>query len=295
MKDASSAKSWRLLDIYSRLVNGEQLKKSELALQYQVSEKSIQRDMSSLRDFMEERDLSQELIYDTKQSAYHLIARRKHGLCEGEMLAVGKILLDSRSLRRDEMLPMLERLINCCIPNAKRKPIKDLLLNEEYHYIEPQHGKHLFNLLWSLGQAIQAHQVLRIQYMKQDASCVKREIEPVGLMLTASMSCMCWINTLLCHIVIGLKKASFVNAFSSCMEEGCKRCISAMLGHQSKPYWIVCLRLRSNRLQIEDGMFLLRYLVQVLKCGFVVKVHMLQIFNINSNNIRGCKNERKYT
>lgn len=53
MKDASSAKSWRLLDIYSRLVNGEQLKKSELALQYQVSEKSIQRDMSSLRDFME--------------------------------------------------------------------------------------------------------------------------------------------------------------------------------------------------------------------------------------------------
>lgn len=42
-------------------------------------------------------------------------------------------------------------------------------------------------------------------------------------------------------------------------------------------------------------MFLLRYLVQVLKCGFVVKVHMLQIFNINSNNIRGCKNERKYT
>ena len=60
----------------------QQLKKSELALQYQVSEKSIQRDMSSLRDFMEERDLSQELIYDTKQSAYHLIARRKHGLCD---------------------------------------------------------------------------------------------------------------------------------------------------------------------------------------------------------------------
>ena len=38
--------------------------------------------------------------------------------------------------------------------------------------------------LWSLGQAIQAHQVLRIQYMKQDASCVKREIEPVGLMFS---------------------------------------------------------------------------------------------------------------
>ena len=100
------------------------------------------------------------------------------------MLAVGKILFDSRSLRRDEMLPMLDGLINCCITNAKRKTIKDLLLNEEYHYIEPQHGKHLFNLLWSLGQAIQAHQLLRIQYMKQDASCVKREVEPVGLMFS---------------------------------------------------------------------------------------------------------------
>ena len=52
MENLSEAKSSRLLVVYSRLVNGEVVSKADLSEQYHVSERSIQRDMESLRCFI---------------------------------------------------------------------------------------------------------------------------------------------------------------------------------------------------------------------------------------------------
>lgn len=49
--DSIAVKSNRLLQIYSRLVAGDILNKKELAQQFHVAERSIQRDMESLRCF----------------------------------------------------------------------------------------------------------------------------------------------------------------------------------------------------------------------------------------------------
>lgn len=50
--DINAVKSERLLQIYSTLVNGEILKKKELAQHFHVTERSIQRDIESLRCFL---------------------------------------------------------------------------------------------------------------------------------------------------------------------------------------------------------------------------------------------------
>ena len=55
------------------------------------------------------------------------------------MLAVCKILLESRAFRKDELEPMLRKLINNGVPREKQKAIKELISNELFHYIEPQH------------------------------------------------------------------------------------------------------------------------------------------------------------
>ena len=67
MEATSSAKSARLLELYARLVNGEVLQKEALAAQYHVSDRSIQRDMNSLRCFLADQTLPQELIYDRRE------------------------------------------------------------------------------------------------------------------------------------------------------------------------------------------------------------------------------------
>lgn len=51
----STRKHDRVLEIYSHLLDGETVCKRELADEYGVSERSIQRDIDSIRDFYSDR------------------------------------------------------------------------------------------------------------------------------------------------------------------------------------------------------------------------------------------------
>lgn len=185
MEATSSAKSARLLEFYARLVNGEVLQKEALAAQYHVSDRSIQRDMNSLRCFLADQTLPQELIYDRRELGYRLVQRQPSWLSNGEILAVCKILLESRSMRRDEMFPILDKLVDCCVPANNRRAVNTLLSNEKFHYIEPHHGKPILDMLWELGQAVQTQEVIEIAYQKIGSEePVQRTIEPVGVLFS---------------------------------------------------------------------------------------------------------------
>lgn len=49
--NSTTGKSDRLLQIYSRLVNGEVLSKKEMADKFHITERSVQRDVEALRCF----------------------------------------------------------------------------------------------------------------------------------------------------------------------------------------------------------------------------------------------------
>ena len=185
MKGFSAGKSDRLLQIYSRLVNGEVLSKKELAQRFQVTERSIQRDMEALRCFFAEQSLSQDVIYDSAARGYRLIDAMPQKLTNSEILAVCKILLESRSMRKDEMHPILDKLISCCVPEQNKAAVNQLIANEKFHYMEPHHSKPILDGLWDIGQAIQNHQVMEIQYERlKEPKLVTRRIEPVGIMFS---------------------------------------------------------------------------------------------------------------
>lgn len=181
----AECKSGRVLEIYARLVRGETLNKQVLAKQYQVSPRSIQRDIESLRCFLADQMLMQDILHDSQANGYRLIDTTPKGLSNSEILAVCKILLDSRSLRKDEMIPILDKLVECCVPASNRRAVNSLLLNEKFHYIEPHHNKPVLDLLWQLGQVIQSQEVIEIFYQKLGTvEPVQRSLEPVGIMFS---------------------------------------------------------------------------------------------------------------
>ena len=185
METIAEVKSTRLLEIYARLVHGDVLSKAALSLQYHVSERSVQRDMESLRAFVAHQGIGQDVIYDYKQKGYRLLQSNPKGLTNDEILAVCKILLESRSLRRDEMLPILDKLVECAVPAQNQKLIDDLILNETFHYIPPHHDKRILHNLWALGEAVRHQQVLEIEYERmKDHELVKRRVHPVGIMFS---------------------------------------------------------------------------------------------------------------
>lgn len=183
--DATAVKSERLLQIYSKLVSGEILKKKELAQHFHVTERSIQRDIEALRCFFAEEGLLQDVAYDKTARGYRMENPALRTLENSEILAVCKILLESRSMRRDEMFPILDKLIACCVPERNKKAVQALLANEKHHYIEPHHQQPVLSGMWELGQAIQNHQMVEIEYERlKEPRLVKRRVKPVGIMFS---------------------------------------------------------------------------------------------------------------
>lgn len=183
--EQNGVKSARLLEIYSRLSEGAVLKKSELAQDFHVTQRSIQRDIEDLRCFFAERHLEQDVIYDTKLRGYRLIQATPKGLSNSEILAVCKILLESRSMRKDEMLPILDKLICCAVPESSQKAVKALIANEELHYVEPHHNRPILDGLWEVGQAIKNQQIIEIEYERmKEPRLVRRRVQPVGIMFS---------------------------------------------------------------------------------------------------------------
>ena len=71
------SKSNRVLDLYQALQNGQVINKKAAAEAYGVNEKSIQRDLDSIRDFLSEQTTQQGLIqsveFDRAANGYRLV------------------------------------------------------------------------------------------------------------------------------------------------------------------------------------------------------------------------------
>lgn len=180
----AEAKSMRLLAMYGRLLDGRIIKKKDLAVEFGVTERSIQRDLEALRVFFADEMMGREIIYDSRKRGYRLAQAAPKGLSNSEILAVCKILLESRSMNREEMMPILDKLLDCCVPDTSKKAVTKLIANERFHYIPPRHGKDILPGLWEIGQAVEQHRIMEIEYFKMDGTATSRVIEPVGLMFS---------------------------------------------------------------------------------------------------------------
>lgn len=179
----------RVLHIYSKIMDGGLVKKSELADRFGVNERSIQRDIDDIRNYMQE-NLIQEgyqhsVIYDREKKGYRLEKIFLLKLTNSELLALSKILLDSRAFPKDEMQNLLKKIIMCSALADSQKMIKEQIANEMFHYVEPRHGVDVTESLWEIGQAIHSNQYIEIKYQGIQGSTVKtRKLKPLAIMFS---------------------------------------------------------------------------------------------------------------
>ena len=125
----SDFKYKRILQLYTRLLKGEVINKAKEAAAANVTERSIQRDLDDLRAFFDEQAAngkdSYELVYSRKEHGYLLHTKEAPTFTDSEVLAVCKILLESRAFRKDELEPMLRKLINNGVPREKQRQSKN--------------------------------------------------------------------------------------------------------------------------------------------------------------------------
>ena len=182
------SKNTRTLDMYARLCEGKVLNKAEEAERFGVDERSIQRDIDDIRAFLDERAVvnssdTRVIEYDRRKKGFTMVGAEGSMMSNSEILAVSKILLESRAFNKKELGVILDKLISGCVPQKNMKLVSDLLANERFHYVELKHNLPSPDMIWALGEAVKSCNVVELSYRRHmdGIQSVKRCVEPVAI------------------------------------------------------------------------------------------------------------------
>lgn len=182
----------RLLKIFFHLTNGGQINPQQLALDYQCTERSIQRDLKLIRELLTDASLlidsaptpTPELVAVSgiDEIAYRL---EQHNLyTSAEAFVIAKLLLTSRAFTKDELTRMMTVLFSH-LDSDTQNCLHDLTKSEEYHYQQVSHQKPILTLLQSFIEHITKKQTLMTTYcLPKHDSIVEIYGVPLSLMFS---------------------------------------------------------------------------------------------------------------
>lgn len=179
-------RGFRLINMNERLHKGELLNKTDIAMEYDVTEKTVQRDIDQLRAYLSEvyYDEHEVLIkYDRKRNGYYLVKFEREWLTNEEILSLSKILLESRALCKEELDSLLSKLLMHTTPND-RKLVENIIRNEQFYYVPLKHNKKLLSSIWLISDYINNNEIIEISYIRQDGISRKHQIKPVSIMFS---------------------------------------------------------------------------------------------------------------
>jgi predicted DNA-binding transcriptional regulator YafY len=176
----------RLLEIFFKAVKGDSISVKELALNYDVSNRTISRDLKNIKNFLaDQRDLVGNAEFD--KSPYKDNSQVLHLdflLSNKELFAITKIILGSRSLSRMDVLEIISKLKRLT-STFDRKMLDDIVRKELYHYKEVKHdSKSVIDNLWQIVNAIDQKNEITIEYYKMDRKSVARRIKPIAILFS---------------------------------------------------------------------------------------------------------------
>lgn len=186
-------KSDTLLFIYNQLKEGKVVKKYDVIDKFNINERTFYRYIKDIKDFVHQESngelINEEVIADREKGGYILKGKHEKNLNEKEVLAISKVLLESRGFIKTEIKDIIHKLLDNCICKDKEN-IECIIGNELVNYVSPQHGKELLNRLWQISSVIKEQKILDIEYFKigidgkiQD-EVSKRTVYPQGLLFS---------------------------------------------------------------------------------------------------------------
>ena len=184
--DYKGDKGLRMLDIFERLNKGEHLSKRNLTNYYGVGEKTIQRDIDDIRNYLADKhgyEPDATVKYNRGQNYYYLARFERAWLSNQEVLAVCKILLESRAFIKEEMEQLLTKLLAQATP-TQRKVVEGIIKSESVKYVPLQHKKPLVDILWQVSNAIIQEHPIKFSYTRQDGRTKERTVKPLAVIFS---------------------------------------------------------------------------------------------------------------
>lgn len=173
----------RLLLLREELDKGKNINKEEIKEKFDIDDKTFQRDIDFLRAFYTENINPEiEIKYDKKKKGY-ILKNNKDRFRNEEILAISKILLESRAFCKDELDELLRKL-RLLSEEDEMKQVKEMIKNEKFNYVPLKHGKKLLDLIWELSKYITKQEIISISYTTKEGKSKVHRIKPVSIMFS---------------------------------------------------------------------------------------------------------------
>lgn len=129
-------RTFRLLSISDRLLDGSEVSIETLANEFNVSPRTIKRDIHVLRDYLSQSEnrTQNAIAYNEARNTYFFIKPEREWVTEKEAVKVTEILLQSGRLTKEESASVLHKIITQVDPeerDAARKAITRAYNNYE--------------------------------------------------------------------------------------------------------------------------------------------------------------------
>ncbi len=182
--DSQQNKGYRVISMFDRLIDGQGINKKQEAFTHNVGEKTIQRDLNEIRAYLEKAKLDSHLEYVRTENVYRLTNTGESNLSKEQVLAIVKILIESRALLKSEMSDIIDKLISI-VAADKQEFIRNIILNEKHLYVDLHHKKSLLRLIWALSEAIQKKKIIKIDYLREgEAIPTEKILKPLAVIFS---------------------------------------------------------------------------------------------------------------
>lgn len=180
-----NTKQYRVLEIFFRGLRGEDISVQNLAIEYEVSTKSITRSINELKDFLaDHRELvgNTELQYSYSDKCYRLYM--DEFLSNKELFSLVEVMIGARAFSRMELLALVDKLKKFTTPEDRPK-MNELIRKELYHYPEVSHDcESVQENLWKLVNCITERKEISIEYYRMDRKWVTHRLRPASVMFS---------------------------------------------------------------------------------------------------------------
>ena len=176
----------RILTIYSRLIEGKSFTRDELAQEFGVSLRTVQRDINTIKDFVQDSTVEgkePQTVRCLSSEGYVLDPPMRSMLGQDEAFTLLKMLMECRALTKKEMESLKNKIVECCIPTKQKTDFLNKINSEWINYVEPRHHKELIAQIWEIEQAVREQRVLKINYINVLGKEKAHHVMPVGVIV----------------------------------------------------------------------------------------------------------------
>ena len=168
----------RLLWLYSKLLNGEEVNKWSFCLEADCQSRSFDRDIEDIRMFLSETYQAATLFYSRSENTYYLTAGQRQPLEMMEYQFIERVLVDTGLLRMDELQGMLFHLAQNAQNPHRARSQQQLIVGQ---YKEPFDCVPILKIHSDLQAIIDKQAVIKILYKSDVDELIAETVIPYAI------------------------------------------------------------------------------------------------------------------